>query len=466
MSEARHQRFEIDIDEIERQLRSSAAVNPTGKPDPLAELARIVGQDDPFRGGAAGGNSHSPNTGPGGAIAFDGRRDPVFDAPRGSRPGAAQPQDDLFDPVSDVYGSPDGALMQEDIRPLQARRSRGRLALVMAAMLVSVGAVAGGLYWRKTGGMIQAGGAPPIITADKTPLKVVPENPGGIDVPNQGRQIYDRKTTDGQSRVVDGREQPIDVREAAKAMPEPAPTISARSPVPTSDTDAAGTRGPSGGSTVSTVLGEPRRVRTVAVRPDGTTYTPGTASAAADPAAQSVMPGGSLPPPVPVMTVPVPSGNPASMSAASGPTSVIDSSSQGLVTSSIIPPPRPRGERKAAVAAADTPVRTASVDTTTDRTAEEKPAANKRTFSVQVAVKPTEEEARAAYSALQGTFGSDLEGRRARFTQAEVGGKTVHRVRVGPMTKDDADSLCGKLKSSGGSCFVTNSARTTSAKTN
>ena len=57
MSDTKHQRFEIDLDEIERQLRRSVEAPSPGrdgqagaaKADPLSELARIVGQDDPFR---------------------------------------------------------------------------------------------------------------------------------------------------------------------------------------------------------------------------------------------------------------------------------------------------------------------------------------------------------------------------------------------------------------------------------
>ena len=38
--------------------------------------------------------------------------------------------------------------------------------------------------------------------------------------------------------------------------------------------------------------------------------------------------------------------------------------------------------------------------------------------------------------------------------KAEVNGNTVFRVRVGPMSRDDASSLCSKLQGQGGQCFV------------
>src|SRR3712207_5737860 len=42
-------RLALDIEEIERQLRQARPAPAGAKGDPLAELARIVGQDDPFR---------------------------------------------------------------------------------------------------------------------------------------------------------------------------------------------------------------------------------------------------------------------------------------------------------------------------------------------------------------------------------------------------------------------------------
>ncbi|MDB5591089.1 MAG: sporulation protein, partial [Enterovirga sp.] len=321
MSEARHQRFEIDIDEIERELRRSAESAPAPRPDPLAELARIVGQDDPFRGIIGESRSGAPRVASDPAAAAGGGYGNLDFAPDdrlGSRD--TSPQAGGYDPVADVYGSPDAALAEDDMQPLRPRRSRGKLAAVAATLLVTTGAIAGGLYWQRAGGGFSPSGAPPLITADRTPVKKPPENPGGMEVPNQDRQIYDQKPDDGRSRVVDGREQPIDVQEAVRSMPstaDRAPAVSARAPVtgPAMPVDTgerlAGTgqaapAAPSNGSNaVTTALGEPRRVRTVAVRPDGSVYTPTTTSsiAAAQP---SLLPGNSLPPPVPVATISVP----------------------------------------------------------------------------------------------------------------------------------------------------------------
>src|SRR4051812_25012765 len=324
MSDARHGRFEIDLDEIERQLRraadpalpvpTSAGASPADRPtasgsaaksDPLAELARIVGQDDPFRGlfqDSPSGQAASSHTAPmappplrptldpqsseHGYAPFSREMDVVL---HGERTGATSPDldpnEDLFDPVADAYGSLDGALDHERYEPLPPPRSRKTLALTGTLVVAAALGTAGWLAWRDSGAKL-ASGPPPVIRADNAPLKVAPENPGGMEIPDQNKQIYERGAQDGQTRVVDRQEQPIDVREAARALPGGA-DASAR---------------PGRPNPVASALGEPRRVRTVSVRPDGT-LTNAPPSAAPEPAPP--LPASSLPPPVPVATIPI-----------------------------------------------------------------------------------------------------------------------------------------------------------------
>lgn len=478
MSEARNQRFEIDIDEIERQLRRSVEEPREPKADPLAELARIVGQNDPFQGiltntaparqSAAPANAnHQPYE------SASRPADTLDAADRAILHGSAsdhghgqgvqehdapypQVSSHPYDAVNDTYAPADEALEDGQHQPLRRRPSRGKLIAVMGALAVTVSAVALGLTYRKSGGLLSSG-APPVIVADKSPLKVPPENPGGVQVPNQDRQIYDRGRPDGQSKVVDGREQPIDVRAATPPVTAVAPE---RSPV-------------------SEALGEPRRVRTVAVNPDGTSY--GQASTASTPAATSVqdmIPTGGLPAPVSVQTVAVPvrpaGAAPAEQPPAPVAAAELPSTHQPV---NVLPPRRPN----IGGAAPEAPTRTASLPADaaatpkpaaakpkpadaakptaarTDKPEAEKPAAaaaGAKTFTVQIAVRPSEEEARAAWDQAQAKFGGSLDNRPARLTSATVGGKTVHRVRLGPMTKAEADSMCGRLKSKGSNCFV------------
>ena len=60
-----NQRLVLDLDDIERQLREAQSQpprpsQPPAKSDPLAELARIVGQNDPFRSLIAGERAARP----------------------------------------------------------------------------------------------------------------------------------------------------------------------------------------------------------------------------------------------------------------------------------------------------------------------------------------------------------------------------------------------------------------------
>jgi cell division septation protein DedD len=74
-------------------------------------------------------------------------------------------------------------------------------------------------------------------------------------------------------------------------------------------------------------------------------------------------------------------------------------------------------------------------------------------FSVQLGVSPSEAEARTTFQKLQQKY-ADLSGRGSMIRKADVNGATVYRVRVGPMSRDDASSLCSKLQGQGGQCFV------------
>jgi cell division septation protein DedD len=61
---------------------------------------------------------------------------------------------------------------------------------------IALGAVAAfgiGIWFAYDQGVKRgASGAPPLIRADQSPAKIAPENPGGMQVPNQDKQIYER----------------------------------------------------------------------------------------------------------------------------------------------------------------------------------------------------------------------------------------------------------------------------------
>ena len=134
----------------------------------------------------------------------------------------------------------------------------------------AIAAVAGALALR-TPAQVTANGEPPTITADKEPLKVQPENPGGVEIPNQNAQVYDRAGADKQTRVVNREEQPIDVQQAARTAQGAASGQAGVVPPSTATPGNAPAISP---NTAVASLGEPKRVRTVSVRPDGTIVGP------------------------------------------------------------------------------------------------------------------------------------------------------------------------------------------------
>ncbi|WFU88796.1 SPOR domain-containing protein [Rhizobium sp. CC1099] len=169
-------------------------------------------------------------------------------------------------------------------------RSMKRL-LAAAALIVVFAGGAYGVYSVVTdGGLGIAGGEPRVIVADKEPVKIVPENPGGKTVPNQDKAVYDRVAgateAPKQKALVSSDEEPVDVVQRTltpEVLPEdndgPIADNPASTPVgdtqdprllPNEDTaqnGAAAEEGPDGDRPPAVA---PRKVRTMIVKPDGT----------------------------------------------------------------------------------------------------------------------------------------------------------------------------------------------------
>ena len=72
---------------------------------------------------------------------------------------------------------------------------------------------------------------------------------------------------------------------------------------------------------------------------------------------------------------------------------------------------------------------------------------------IKLGLANSETAAQTAFASYQRKY-SDLEGKPALIRKAEVNGSTIYRVRVGPLSKEEASSLCSKLQGQGGQCFV------------
>ena len=430
----------IPVDDGFEPVRQPLAARPgigAAKGDPLAELARIVGQDDPFRALLAAKESRRPPADEGGT----GRVEPTIPsygpeaepAPPGTPADAfnqylaAVQREAVPEPVAPA------AVEEPAPEPAPERpRGRRRLMLVGSGLAVVAVAVGGALTWRALHPGRTAG-TPIVVMADQAPLKIAPapQAAGGVEFPDQNKQIYERNAKDGQIRIVNREEQPLDVKQAARALVNEAAT--------------AATPAPASGAPVNMLtesLGEPRRVRTVSVKPEPPPFE-------AQRAAQGTQ-GGPAAPPIPTMTLPDAAPAPATPRAAT----------RSLQAATATPAPEPQAAEtvsstKPAVqrlaSAEPPPVRPAPAPTPAPSADTQAPVGG---YSVQLSVRATEKEARAAFVQAQERYRAELSGQSPLIRQAEVNGKTIFRVRVGPMSKESANGLCGKLQAAGGPCFV------------
>ncbi len=454
-------RAPVDFDAFARDLQQpqttppQGAVEPQGtaKADPLAELARIVGQDDPFRAILA---ARDPR-----ADAVPGRRvEPSFiDAPpvqpaSAYRSPAASPTDAFDQYLASVEQAPypiqgaDAPQAEQDAfdagdrTPLNRPRQRSRLVSVGAGLGVVAVCITAGLAWRglHSGGGSSNGGVPTIL-ADTAPLKVAPQKADGVEIPDQNKQIYDRTAKDGQIRIVNREEQPLDVAQAAR-------TAQGTSEGGATPGSATGNASAPQTGTLTESLGEPRRVRTVSVKPETPPLPP--QPEAAEPPPASV---------IPTMTLPGTASDGATAPASLRPrgarvsapltTPTATPAAEAPTPAPVTPAPRAKAPQRVAAVAPET---TAAV-APPPATVAESPAPASGSFAVQLGVRGSASDAQAAFREMQGKY-AVLAGKPALIRQAEVNGKSLYRVRVGPLGKSEATSLCSQLQASGGQCFV------------
>src|SRR3546814_271578 len=76
------------------------------------------------------------------------------------------------------------------------RRSRGRLGIVTGVVLLAFCGF-GGIVWYaySNARSVPATGEPPLIEADAAPVRVRPEQPGGLEVPHQDRLVLQQLNT-------------------------------------------------------------------------------------------------------------------------------------------------------------------------------------------------------------------------------------------------------------------------------
>ena len=454
----------IDLEEFERRLRKPLAANQ-GDEDPLAELARFVGeQEDPFRedpyetvfeplsrrpaGTSRSGPDHDEDE-------ERGAREPLirgdFAAVEAGLLGAARHEsgenlaksEDL-DGCEEAEGAEhwryedSAAGSSEAGSPFEEIRSR-RPLYVMAAMIVAGLAGIGASFGFK--GAVSHQDEVATIRAADGPAKIQPDTAAGTETPDQDASILGGSPQQPPVAVVNNAEQPADLSAQAnvpEAQADPPRAIAglatgaASVPVPAPPAQAQPQ--PSTGPLSIAELIEPKKVKTVSVRPDGT-----------------LLPN-DAPPQVMAPTAPVPAARPAIASVAKAAT---PKSAARVATT-----PRPaatdaNGNPQPRTSAATKAKRVELADTRDPAPAAGSAQASQGSFAVQLAAPGTEQEARETQVRLMKKFAAELAGFHTSIHKAAVSGKPVYRVRVpGFPSRDEANALCQKLQSGGGNCFV------------
>jgi hypothetical protein len=255
-----------------------------------------------------------------------------------------------------------------------------------------------------------------------------------VPAPSDGSaKVPDRMTAgDGTEKIVPREEAPVDVN--AKSGPRVVfPPLNQNNNPPT-----AASVVPSGSPLTSAGNGtmpnnEPRKIRTLAVRGDqpDAAATPVSAVPAPPPAAK-----------------PAPAAN-AKTAATSAPATPRSQPSAANASSnapmSLVPGAQPAPAAPATRVAATNAVQAA-------------PSGGGASggYLVQVSSQRNEADAQASYRALQGKFPSVLGSRAPLIKRADLGDKGVYyRAMVGPFgSPDEASQFCGSLKTAGGQCVV------------
>lgn len=414
------------VDDTNRPVRSDerTASGMSGRSqnnDPLAELARLIGQDDPFRDARPAAPRReapaqpyveAPRSAPGWlartsaapahdepparyADAHDAhyeadaryqetpQHDPQYDAAayHDGAQGYHAADEAAYDPAhgddADHYYE-DGHY--ENYETEEAPRRRSGLAIVVAVVGLAVLGTGGVFAYRAFTGGSATSGQVPVVKAPDTPNKVVPPPQNADNTPV--KQIYDRVTDKGgNEKIGTGAEEPVDVKNQRTGIPGliqgvPPGGVATQPPAPPSSQQA------------NVPAPEPKKVKTVPIRPDQPTGT-------------------TAPPRAPTAA----------------------------------PAPAPAPMRLSTNQTQAPPVRNNVVT---------------GGFVVQVASQRSEADAQSSYRALQTKYPTVLADREAFIRKADLGDKGVfYRAQLGPFTTiHQANELCASLKTAGGQCVV------------
>jgi hypothetical protein len=494
-----------------RDGRDGDVAQGDGVSDPLAELARLIGQNEahgnrgpddaqPLEGGDAGASASGldwaadevyaqhaseaeesyapPRYAPPAAGFQDVRLDETYHEEPQSAASRGQPlqyippahssyradeqvQDDAPaypETVNDV-----GHEYDEDAAP---RRPRGTVVVLAVLGLIVVG-TAGALGYRAMFGGSVIPSLPPIIAPGNTPIKIVPKHDSQAGAPSQA----DAGANGTGEHLVTHEEQPVNVQSA-----NPVPRVVTTIPIIPNTPDGSFPGEPPG-SPPQMVPAAPVGTAASAAPSGPAAAMPGSAQSnnRAEPVGATDQLTSPAPPPSgskPVRTVIIrtdqpPAARPAASApqpahsekvrqAAAKPNTAAAPRTASAGPLSIVPtqeggarplPPPPRTHT--AMTRSPAPASSSS----TAPPAEE--VSSGGAYAVQVSSQRSEAEAQAAFRSLQAKY-PQLRDRQPIIRRADLGAKGIYyRALVGPFAStEQAGSLCSSLKAAGGSCLI------------
>ena len=359
-----------------------------------------------------------------------------------------------------------------------SRPRRGLLIAASIAGLLLIGG--GGVYaWSSfTGGGVAGSGEPRVILADKEPVKVVPVEKGGKTVPNQDKAVYDRvagdtANTPQQEQLVTSTEEPIDVVQRTltpETLPFDGPEDGAEIAAADENRLLPGVDEPETASAEADAkpVVSPRKVKTMIVKPDGTlvareeTVSEPVAELDAKPTATTGS--AALDADASLRTEQAAETRPRSALAEVADTEVENAAPVRSVRTTTVgatatddnapvPGTRPIDQP---VNVVGTVTENGNVSETASAEQTQVAAVAPGSYVIQIASLPSEAEAQKSYQTLSSKFSGVIGGRGVDIKRAEIAGKgTYFRVRIPAGSREEANSLCSRYKSAGGSCLVT-----------
>ncbi len=474
---------EINLDEFERRLRAAGAQQARVE-DPLAELSRLVefshlgisSAEAPARRVARPAAARAqPLT----SIENEALRPTLDEEVEELAPGASEADREARqDYEFDAHGS-DGASEAEPVderRPMRWKLAVSALAIAGVAMIGAVFALKGGAPGLRRD--------PPFIAAAQGPTKVAPPSDQTVAASSDaGATLLKDSAKPGSVKVVDSEEQPVDLSaQGSVGNPPPASppgsaaaatALAATINTPLVSPPAEPPQG------MASEFPEPKPVRTISLRPDGTPIAAAAppdqsasdakfASAPADSASKPAEAPSKPPykttsdavgvaqPSTPKIELPTKLSPKSSARVVVGktdttaPEATSQTPRESAQNGALAKPEKAARKPKSGQVAEATETTGAIAQPPVDATA----ATTSGGWSVQLAAPRSEAEAQSELARLTSKYGAELNGSPIGVHKATVKGGTIYRLRVVGLTKADAAALCARLKGEGGQCFI------------